>query len=386
MTSQPTSAPIYRPPEASLRSFAEVWNDAHAYGSFGELELCFFVANALVLGGAIFSAWLLFPVVYGGGAAWSAYSRSFKAVGSGFGFLWSLTLAMGGLLVLMKNADEAGERFSWTLFDTAFPVILLFASAGLLVAWLSAAARGVASTHVEHEHPPRCEGCGYDLTELAMDARCPECGLGVAKSLVDSPRLGCAWQRRCEPGTWLQSACSVIMRPSAFFSHLKVRDHADISRRFARMNFPLIGVGAAAWFFLMIASFDSHPGDDLLIFPMVTLVLCPLLAWIVHRFIGAMSVAWWIFHAALPDGRWAETVIRYESAFLWVFCVANGCLLTTYIAWGEWISDLQRKHGITWILGLPPEVLAVLLLNLALCCLWLYRYHVAAKAVRWSNF
>jgi hypothetical protein len=99
-----------------------------------------------------------------------------------------------------------------------------------------------------------------------------------------------------------------------------------------------------------------------------------------------MAASWWIVHGTLPDSRWGETVIRYESAFLWIFFLCNGSLITSFFAWGQWLTDMQRSIGMSMIFFLPAEILAVLGLNGSLCCLWLYRYHIAAKAVRWSNF
>ncbi|XVJ60938.1 MAG: hypothetical protein HEQ23_16730 [Tepidisphaera sp.] len=39
---------------------------------------------------------------------------------------------------------------------------------------------------VESAHPHQCLGCGYDLTGIAVDAMCPECGINVADSLPAS--------------------------------------------------------------------------------------------------------------------------------------------------------------------------------------------------------
>lgn len=143
---------------------------------------------------------------------------------------------------------------------------------------------------------------------------------------------------------------------------------------------------AAVWFFMMFAIYERNDTEAMLYIPLVGLLLFPILSWIVHRFIGAMAASWWIVHDVLPDSRWGETVIRYESAFLWAFCAFDGLLLTSFFAWGDWMSRMARDFGLSRAFGVPPELLAALLLNGSLCCLWFYRYHIAAKAVRWSNF
>lgn len=43
--------------------------------------------------------------------------------------------------------------------------------------------------------PPTCELCGYNLTTLQTDARCPECGEPVANSLGPGNRPGAPWDR-----------------------------------------------------------------------------------------------------------------------------------------------------------------------------------------------
>lgn len=368
-------------------SFAEVWQEAHVRGAIGELESFSLVACALAFGATVFSAWLLLPVVYGGGPGWAAYRRTFRAVASGFGVLWSLTLFIGGLIVFSNNlTDSSGYKYSREIIHPAILAVLFFGGAGCLVYWLNAAARGVAQTPREEAQPPRCEGCGYDLTSLPMEARCPECGAYVAKSLVDTVRIGCAWQMGSNLGAWLQSVLHVGIRPADFYVRLRLRDNVELARRFARVNYPLIGAGAAVWLFMMFAIYERTDTEAMFGIPFIALFLFSVLGWIVHRLIGAMAASWWIVHGTLPDSRWGETVIRYESAFLWAFCVFNGFLLTSYWAWGTWLSRLQQNFSILLFSGLPAELLAVFVLNGLLCCVWLYRYHIAAKAVRWSNY
>jgi hypothetical protein len=61
--------------------------------------------------------------------------------------------------------------------------------------------------------------------------------------------------------------------------------------------------------------------------------------WCGHRTIAAGVFTWWAVRKALPDGRWAAKVIAYESAFLWAFCTYWGVLITTFLLFGNWISN-----------------------------------------------
>jgi len=104
--------------------------------------------------------------------------------------------------------------------------------------------------------------------------------------------------------------------------------------------------------------------------------------WFGCRLIAAAAVSVWMARQALPDYRWAAKVVVYESVFLWVFCGFWGTLVSSFILFEEWISRL---------LGLPRfagvgEVLTLFGGTGVLGLWWLIRYHVALRAIRWSNF
>lgn len=64
--------------------------------------------------------------------------------------------------------------------------------------------------------PAGCEACGYTLAASAGQATCPECGLPVAESLRDNPRVGTPWARRREVGRlrgWAATWFDAVFRP-----------------------------------------------------------------------------------------------------------------------------------------------------------------------------
>src|SRR4051812_45894151 len=70
----------------------------------------------------------------------------------------------------------------------------------------------------EADFPPnggtaRCVGCGYDLRGLAAEAKCPECGVPVARSIADTPfrHAPPVWLGRVASGFTWQIAANVCL-------------------------------------------------------------------------------------------------------------------------------------------------------------------------------
>ena len=82
-----------------------------------------------------------------------------------------------------------------------------------------------------------CEACGYNLTGVPREGRCPECGVAIAESLP-SLRRPPAWERAERPDyrQLLATSRAVIFHPSRFFRQLT--PHGDLARSgaFARRH------------------------------------------------------------------------------------------------------------------------------------------------------
>lgn len=97
-----------------------------------------------------------------------------------------------------------------------------------------------------------CEHCGYGLTGVADDGRCPECGGEVADSTTADGRVLPAWEMpgggsvsaRLAKTTW-----AVLARPGRFFRTLRTRVERDGSRSFA-----FVQHWAAGYLFALAAS------------------------------------------------------------------------------------------------------------------------------------
>lgn len=99
-----------------------------------------------------------------------------------------------------------------------------------------------------------CEFCGYNLTGLSADGRCPECGRPIADSL---PRWRCptAWER-IEPtgnlGRFFHTSAAVLFHPKRFYRTLATRLPSPRARSFARIHLWIAAIlfGTAAAFHL----------------------------------------------------------------------------------------------------------------------------------------
>jgi hypothetical protein len=383
--------PVWDETEVRGRSVAEVWRAWHETaidGWLGPAELTLLLV--FVLGPVLVAllAWLNLPFVHSSGSVWHSYKRSFRAAAGVIWPLVSLTLACGAVFISSEHAGYRSRAFLPQLEARLRLMACISVANWLVVWWLRGAVRGSEPGLPDSELPPRCEGCGYDLTHQPADGRCSECGLTLALSL--NPQLnrpGSAWAGRKTTVGWLVTSREVLRRPGAFYRALRVRTPATAERGFAERNYVALGCGALIWIatIMLVDAWGSgfrnmRPPD--IVMPGVVVLLGTFGCWVGHRVIAAIVVSSWLARNALPDFRWAAKVVTYETSFLWAFCCSWGLLITSAALGGNWISALLGYGG--WNpLG---EMFALMGGTVVLAVLWIWRYEVAYRAIRWSNF
>ena len=402
-TTMPASAPAgIRPglpaPDLEQHTFAEVWRDWHRDTLIGPAELIFMLVLLLTGAGVAFLAWLNLPRVHRTGSVLRSYDRSLRAVAACTGLVVILTAGFGWAIVA-ANHWSAFERTALRttpnlFFDLEGLVIIVSpAAACFLLWWIGRAVQSMQGATPEPEIPPRCEGCGYDLTHQPPNARCPECGLGVASSLTPRRRReGCAWERWTGSGSWFETQVRVLFRPARFYTALELRTPPRAARRFAVWNYVLLGLGGAAWVcvtgWLLHLTFKWLFGpniEEVLAYAGAMLFWTPLCCWLGHRTIAALVITWWLLREHLPDYAWAAKVMAYESAFLWAFCCFWGVLVSSFILGDDWMTQ-GIGPGFLRAFDVPAEIAVLLLGTAGLGVVWLWRYRIAGRAIRWSNF
>lgn len=379
-----TVLPSRLPPadeSAHYRSFAQVWSDWHANSIVGPAEKILLLILFLAPAGTAFCAWMFLPTVHRFGRVRESFGRSFRAMTAGIGIFSILVFVLYGLFVATETQDDSGDFLDF-LSRFALPLSVI-AGGGLLASWLGRAAKGAAGPEQQLSLPPCCEGCGYDLTHVPANGRCPECGLREADSTTPNLRRhGARWQNDPSAHNWLQTSFAVLVSPGRFYSRLKLRGPDGHARRFATVHYAAIAAGAMISTFVLVV-WGRGPAPAMCAIPLFSAFLVPLVCWSVHRFIGAVVTSWCISMKHLPDAGWAAAVIAYESTFLWIPCGFVGLCTASFVVFGNWMTRLPLRSPLP---GMPVEPVFVLIGCTVIGLAWFWRYRSAIRSIRWSNF
>ena len=202
-----------------------------------------------VLFGTLFvvgMAWLQMVRIHRAGSVWAAYRRSFRAVTAGLG---ALTIG----IFLVRTVSILKEQSWWfdelVKIDLYVALMLVVPSALWLgLAWFSGAVQAAEAEPAELDLPPRCEGCGYDLTHQPADGRCTECGMEVALSLTpDQRRPGSPWRLTPSLRAWITTTRMVLFSPQRFYGTLQLRTPDSTERGFAAWHYTALVCGAWLW-------------------------------------------------------------------------------------------------------------------------------------------
>lgn len=376
------------------RSWAEVWRAWHEKGTFDWFGPAERAALLIAVGGAalvLFMGWLNLSFAYAHGSVAPAYWRCVRGGSALLVPLIVLTLLLG--VVAVPLAD--------TLNDLALPIFysqfIWFGGVAIVGVTLLLAHRSVVAELAPVVPlpvlPPRCEGCGYDLTHQPADGRCPECGKSVAESLDVNARRPAGVSDGSDLQLPLEVAASVLFRPRIHYARLRVRDGNECALWFAGWQIAGIFCGAVLWailMFLLLAARHGPPtpmrGTDVLAgvtMASIGISFGTTCCWFLWRVVAAIVASVWLASQVLPDFRWAVKVICYESVFLWIFCVYWGAALGSMVLLDDWVARLTGlKHG---FFGLPAELLLIATGSAALLGVWFWRYALALRYIRWNN-
>lgn len=134
---------------------------------------------------------------------------------------------------------------TWYIRDWGVVIVVLSFVSAMWV--LFAFLRGVGAPRdvAPVDRPPMCDICGYNLSTIPMNSRCPECGESVIASLGPDVRPGAIWQHRRKMGAvqaWRRCAIEAIVAATALGRRLQLRSPGTDHRRFVLLHLPIIFV------------------------------------------------------------------------------------------------------------------------------------------------
>ncbi len=253
---------------------------------------------------------------------------------------------------------------------------------------------GLRSLHTLIAHEPVsvvCEGCGYDLTHQSPTGRCTECGLGIAESLEPGRKRDLdPWSRASGWEGWIAQSLRTIFSPKAAYRRLRIRgDDGDLPG-FVRRHYLCMFAGAWLWATCcVVISENAFEWNELAMVGTVTggvAFVAALVGCFIHRSTGATVATWWFVRGMFRVPAVAEKIICCEAAFLWVFCLFNGTMITSFLFFDNWLTNMFGWQFWNVLLGARTEEVALPLGNAALILWWLARIHRAFHAARWANF
>ncbi len=368
----------------SWRAIDAVWREWHPAGHIGRPVFVLLLTGCLAPPLALLGTGLHLCTVHRRGPLTPSIRHAFAAIIAASGPLIMLVALAGAAAVF---AGELVTPIHQGALASPVPgefIVMTTIMSGLMVL-LGATGRAAAAAEVGVEEtplPPRCEQCGYDLTETPREGRCPECGLGARQSLEGVVyRRGAAWEGQRRVGTWLETLRSVLFQPRAFYQALRLRGE-DGSVAFRRIMFAILPPAVLVWFpatVWLANDWDNEaPGIAVAMGLMVG-----LLSWLVYRVAAGVAMIPWMLGDGLVDFRWARRVMGYESAFLLAFCAFNGAFVSMMLFFDDLAMWLVNTRG---FFAIPLGPALVLFGNLGLGLVWIWRYQIALRAVRWSNY
>lgn len=356
----------------------------------------FFLLPMGVSGLAVFMAWLLLPIVHLGGNVGHSFTLGLRGIASGAGFLIIsanvLWIAFHFWHALFAADNSIGP------FGSFIVVVGVWVALISLLCRLSAALHSIRASIIPPAQPMRCEACGYDLTHRSPSGRCTECGLAIDESLTPDRRRNLVpVSIRAGIKSWICFSIMLLLHGQRTYSRMAIRKDPVSTARYRRAHLVAMAMVAALWIGTCITVSFINDGPDAhrsLPFQILTGVfalsnatlIISLAAWGLNRLVGAVVCSYWFIRGMFPVPGDAETVICLETPFLWLYCLYNGTLVTSFMLFDDWITQTFGWRFWNVLLDIPSEPAAILIGNAMLIVWWMVRMHRAFLAVRWANY
>jgi|GEM_PF-1976227 len=350
------------------------------------------ILGALVI--SLVMAWIALtlvqiPLIHSRRKGWDSFDRAARAILACSGSLLIFFLIIAVIITIENwtwsiRWEDYSRTFWGVVLDFCLPVLGM--SGAVYVVWTTdQAARAVCPPTPTDDVIRHCESCSYDLAHVPESGRCPECGGATVVSIDPThTRSGIEWETSPTARSWIATVRECIFRPTAFYQRLQMQTDDSLAWRFARLNHLFVGIANALVISATLTLFEYERLSTIVTTLIAGSLMTTMAAYAWHRGIGALAFMSTIFRNVAPDFFRVRKVWLYESAMVWpVWAVQMFVAFLFYLGDGflvEWLFNFNPNYARVL---LPTFILGEIGLMLGICG---WRYGMAVKLTRWSNF
>lgn len=293
---------------------------------------------------------------------------------------------------IQRRRRELSRRVHrpWIVRHEVVGIVNAFVAMVLWLLWALLRAVGAARRFAPFERDPVCDFCGYNLTTIPMESRCPECGEAVVRSLGPNARPGTPWKKRgIIGGGWYQTSTLAFGHTKDLGRQLRLFPSDDTHRRFLMWSFPAAFViGFAGVLILLVKGRvpRSQFLEILLVAGSVIGCLCVCGTAILVNFTALVVSAfnWSACRRNLMPG--AVQIACYLVGYIWLYLIAGNLGMT----WINMVSE-ERFGWMEWMaeaVHLRRDILALLLFLLGNATMLIFYVILVARgtaAMRYAN-
>ena len=275
-----------------------------------------------------------------------------------------------------------------------FIITLACVASGTWILWSLMRGVGAPRPAPPIARPPTCERCGYNLTTMPLESRCPECGTPIIESLGPDIRPGVAWEHRRSRGrlrTYGRTCVDALRRPTVLGRQIAAAAHRPDCRGFMVAHLVLVFVlaaGSITWVMWLIIPDDQWTYLDMWESLMLVLLLYGSFAVLSALATVALLVLIVALTYRLKLGRnlagVAMQVAAYQSLYLVAWTAVSGGLgvLVAFLYDRRILDALEDFYFLdaVWVITLLAGMI-----NLLLAVCYLVLIFRGTSAARYAN-
>lgn len=211
--------------------------------------------------------------------------------------------------------------------------------------------------------PLLCEDCGYDLTGLSAEAKCPECARSVVS--VRTQRTGSPWQRKASLASLFATVWVTLTAPRAMYDRVRItRETRWLEWIYRAAAAALVSVPLMLWAQRIPPTTTADPTDW---FRWTLTLGMPLVCWVGLSTLTGIERRGLMFFGGQRGWRVTPTVARVICAHAGIGWVIGGSLvaLAAWVARTGFGRTLRNSDAAYWLANQVGQVWAAVPIYLA---------------------